>query len=384
MKIKKYTAPSMSGATKKIREELGNEAVILSSKVIYTGGFLGMFKTKKIEVIAAIDEEVSPVSSFAPRSTQKEEVVEQVTLPSPVQQIKEEQLLAEITNLKELLSEMKETKRVSSNTTYPHVLSKWNSFMQGQEVSSSFRLKCMERLLEKWYMHQSKASEEMVESWVKEVLYSQISHLDYGRISNDCKYINVVGPTGVGKTTTLAKIAAEATLKLHKKIAFITTDTYRIGAIEQLKTYATILNVPIEVCYTLEDFHKAINKFEEYDLVLIDTAGRNFTDEKYIEGLKEIIDFSKTETLLVLSLTSKYEDMRKITTQFQAVGINRLVFTKMDETSSYGSMLNIMDEYNLGVAYMTNGQNVPDDIVEGHPTAILKGLMERYNDERSS
>ena len=242
----------------------------------------------------------------------------------------------------------------------------------------------MEKLLEKWYVHQSKASDEMVEGWMKEILYNEISHLDYGKISNECKYINVVGPTGVGKTTTLAKIAAEAMLKLQKRIAFITTDTYRIGAIEQLKTYASILNVPIEVCYTLEDFHQAIQQFEDYDLVLIDTAGRNFTDKTYIEGLKEIIDFSQTETLLVLSLTSKYEDMRKITSQFQAIGINRLVFTKMDETLSYGAMLNIMNEYNLGVAYMTNGQNVPDDIVEGNPTAILHVLMERYTNERSS
>jgi flagellar biosynthesis protein FlhF len=381
MKIKKYITISMSEATKKIKEELGSEAVILSSKTVYTGGFLGMFKTKKIEVIAAIDEEVSTEPSFAPRSMPKREVVEQVIPPIPVQALKEEQLLEEIASLKEILSEMKEPKRVS---TYPSPLSRWDSFMQEQEISAEFRAVCMEKMLEKWYMHQSKANDEMVESWLKEILYNEISELDYGRISNECKYINVVGPTGVGKTTTLAKIAAEAMLKLHKKIAFITTDTYRIGAIEQLKTYASILDVPIEVCYTLEDFHQAIDQFNEYDLVLIDTAGRNFTDEKYIEGLKKIIDFSKTETLLVLSLTSKYEDMRKITAQFQTIGINRLVFTKMDETSSYGAILNIMDEYKLGVAYMTNGQNVPDDIVEGNPTTILHALMERYTDERSS
>lgn len=376
-------APSIGEATKKIKEELGSDAVILSSKVIYVGGFLGMFKTKKMEVIAAIDEEVH-ATSFVPRSTIKREVVEPVTPPLPVSSIKEEQLLAEITDLKELLSEMKETKEVNRNTSYPLPLAKWDTFMQEQEISSSFRSICMEKLLEKWYVHQSKASDEMVEGWMKEILYNEISHLDYGKISNECKYINVVGPTGVGKTTTLAKIAAEAMLKLQKRIAFITTDTYRIGAIEQLKTYASILNVPIEVCYTLEDFHQAIQQFEDYDLVLIDTAGRNFTDKTYIEGLKEIIDFSQTETLLVLSLTSKYEDMRKITSQFQAIGINRLVFTKMDETLSYGAMLNIMNEYNLGVAYMTNGQNVPDDIVEGNPTAILHVLMERYTNERSS
>ena len=101
------------------------------------------------------------------------------------------------------------------------------------------------------------------------------------------KYINIVGPTGVGKTTTLAKVAAETMLNQRKKVAFITTDTYRIAAIDQLKTYAKILNIPIEVAYNLEDFKRAADRFSHYDIVFIDTAGRNFRNEQYVKDLEK-------------------------------------------------------------------------------------------------
>ncbi|WP_377897040.1 hypothetical protein [Gottfriedia sp. OAE603] len=143
---------------------------------------------------------------------------------------------------------------------------------------------------------------------------------------------------------------------------------------DQLKTYATILGVPIEVCYNLEDFKNAKDKFEQYDLVLIDTSGRNFRDEKYVTELKEIIDFNELETYLVLALTSKYKDMKKIYEQFHSVPINKVIFSKVDETESYGSMLNFMVEKQVGVAYLTNGQNVPDDIMEGSPNKIYSIL----------
>jgi flagellar biosynthesis protein FlhF len=212
-----------------------------------------------------------------------------------------------------------------------------------------------------------------------------MSPFSFGPINFSKKYINVVGPTGVGKTTTLAKIAAQAVLKYGKKVAFITTDTYRIAAIDQLKTYAKILNVPLEVTYTIDDFVKAKERFSHFDLILIDTAGRNFRNKQYVEDLKSVIGFDEDlETILVLALTSKYSDMLDIFEQFSSIKINKLIFTKVDETSKYGTIVNLILKNKIGVAYLTNGQNVPDDIFEASPESIANTVFGVKEHERSS
>ncbi len=124
-------------------------------------------------------------------------------------------------------------------------------------------------------------------------LEKHLNDLQFDGIDYDRQIIQFVGPTGVGKTTTLAKIAAQSILQHEKKIAFITADTYRIAAIEQLKTYARILDVPLEVAYSIEDYKNALDKFQDYDIIFVDTAGRNFRDERYVHELKEVISFEK-------------------------------------------------------------------------------------------
>ncbi|RKJ07476.1 flagellar biosynthesis protein FlhF, partial [Butyricicoccus sp. 1XD8-22] len=179
------------------------------------------------------------------------------------------------------------------------------------------------------------------------------------------KYINVFGPTGVGKTTTIAKMAARSVLEKKKRIGFITTDTYRIAAIEQLKIYANLLQAPIEIVYNAQDYERAVQKMENVDLVFIDTAGRNYKEGKYVSDIKELIDFrDMSESFLVLSLTSKEKDMEIIIEQFNDVPIEKFIFTKIDETNSIGTIFNLMIKYNKGLAYYTDGQEVPEDIQE--------------------
>ncbi len=193
------------------------------------------------------------------------------------------------------------------------------------------------------------------------------------------KYIHLIGPTGVGKTTTIAKVAASL-VQSGKRIAFMTTDTYRIGAVEQLKTYADILQVPLEVCYTKDDYLRAIERFANYDHVLIDTAGRNYRDEKYIEELTNLIEFQNgMETFLVFSLTSKEEDLEAIYDQFSHINVDRFIFTKLDETSRFGALINMPLKYKKGIAFITTGQEVPDDIQLGDSAWILNQLLgDRY------
>jgi len=388
MRVKKIIAPTMAEAMKKVTEELGHDAVILNSRVIHEGGVFGFFAKKKIELIAALDQ-----NQAAPKSTiQKEQSKtvsfesqiddlvplikeEEIVIPKkekPKEDLEHENLLKEMKQLKSMITKM--SNEQSGEESLHPLVEELKTKLLDQDILEELTEEIILEIKPRMALLSNQVSREQINEWLKSSIMTKMQDLEFGHKHDDIRYVNVVGPTGVGKTTTLAKIAAEAVLKYRKKVAFITTDTYRIAAIDQLKTYATILGVPIEVCYNLEDFKNAKDKFEQYDLVLIDTSGRNFRDEKYVTELKKIIDFNELETYLVLSLTSKYKDMKKIYEQFHSIPINKVIFSKVDETESYGSMLNFMVEKQVGVAYLTNGQNVPDDIMEGSPNKIYSIL----------
>jgi len=368
----------MPEVMKLVRSELGNDAIILNSRVIQTGGFLGLFKKRGIEVVAALDSPATQMVNSINKENQyqdnestpliRETMKEQKRIPDNDQKV----LIGMQEELDELKTLIKSTSfnhnhvndEKSDGISLPSTILKVKQMLVKQELSNLVIDELINRLMEEWYKQGRNLSYEEVVQFAKKSLIEQINGIPFGGITFNKKYINVVGPTGVGKTTTLAKIASLYILNYKKKIAFITTDTYRIGAIEQLKTYANILNVPVEVCYNSEDFQLATQKYASYDLVFIDTAGRNFRNAKYVEDLKNMIDFNQDiETYLVLSLTSKQIDIEEIIKQFSEIHIDKFIFTKADETATYGSMYNIIHRENKGIAYITNGQDVPDDLV---------------------
>ncbi|WP_282137988.1 flagellar biosynthesis protein FlhF [Rossellomorea aquimaris] len=384
MKVKKYAAPSMNEAMKKVRSELGDDAVILNSKVAYTGGFIGLFKKKMIEVIAAIDPEVE---SEKVEMSRMKATYAPIAPPSPSEkkyEVPNKLVESELKELKQMISTFKSKNQFEK---FPEDVQEILLFLKNHDISDTtlFRLgDYLEERIKSGFLPGNNRN-EWAKQEVQHFLEGLLQGIALGGMSYKKKYINVIGPTGVGKTTTLAKMAAEAVIEKRMKIAFITTDTYRIAAIEQLKTYAGLLNVPVEVVYKIEDFKKAIDKFQDYDHVFIDTAGRNFREKKYVEDLRGIIDFDHhMETFLVLSLTSKERDMKEIISQFSSIGIDRFIFTKLDETSSYGSMINMMTEVKIGTSYVTIGQDVPEDITEVNVEEISHLLMKGFRYERSS
>lgn len=389
MKVKKYNAPTMTDVMEKIRAELGNDAVILNSKVLYTGGFLGFFKKKSIEVIAAVDPEVKRTrlpkvkekqrKVMPPQPLEMKPSIEATNMTSKqVSPFVQAEVLEEITEIKKIVKSLNTATK--SNTFHEHI-QKIIELATYHELDPETIDDLVFVLTEE--MNKETLSYEQCYELTKAFLLSRLSMKASPPFQK--KYINVVGPTGVGKTTTLAKLAAETAMKYGKKVAFITTDTYRIAAIEQLKTYATILNIPIEVAYNLEDFQKATNRFSHYDLVFIDTAGRNFRNQEYVKELNNIIHFDhEMETYLVLSLTSKQRDMEAIFKQFSLIPITHFIFTKMDETSSLGAIFNMMKKYHVNTAYVTNGQNVPDDILKATPTVIVQSILGDIDNGRSS
>ncbi len=194
------------------------------------------------------------------------------------------------------------------------------------------------------------------------------------------KVITMIGPTGVGKTTTVAKLAARYTLMEQAQVGLITIDTYRIAAVEQLKTYGDILSLPVEVVMTPQELKQAIDKLSDKDIIIIDTAGRSHKNQMQMTELKSFIDTLQPDmTHLVLSMGTKYKDLQKIISCYDHIYYNSLIMTKTDETDSLGNLINLLWDYRIGCSYLTIGQNVPDDLEEFSLNKFLDRMMgDRY------
>ncbi len=369
MKVKKYIAPSMPEALDKVRAEFGTDAVILSSKVVYTGGFLGMFKKRNIEVVAAVEPQPQPAKPVKPRYDTpiiEKELTKQV---SPQLDKQQQIVLEELRSIRKWMEQASE----QTDHQFPAAFQSVKDHLINQEVDEDV---IDEIILANLEQDQELTYHEALQK-IKKYLESFFSKYQCGNVQFKQKFIHLVGPTGVGKTTTIAKLAAKSMIQDGKRVALITTDTYRIAAIEQLKTYSNILDIPLEIAYTMEDYQKARLKFQEYDLVFVDTAGRNFRDPKYVAELGKIVDLEHDiETYLVLSATTKAKDLMMLFDQFKAIPLSKLIITKTDETSTYGALLNLIKKNGIGIAYLTHGQNVPDDIRLATPSLLAKLLTE--------
>ena len=196
---------------------------------------------------------------------------------------------------------------------------------------------------------------------------------------NGPKTVFFVGPTGVGKTTTIAKIASKYSVELKKKVALLTADTYRIAAAEQLRTYANILEVPFRIIYTLEEMESALRDFKNFDYVFVDTAGHSHQNEEqknvmgsFIHSVDGIVE---KEVYLVVSATTKYRDLMSIADAYSTITDYKLIFTKLDETTALGNLLNLKLYTGADLSYITCGQNVPDDLEVFSPQSTVKQLL---------
>lgn len=198
------------------------------------------------------------------------------------------------------------------------------------------------------------------------------------------KRVLFAGPTGVGKTTTIAKIAAAQSLWENKKVVLITADTYRIAAVEQLRTYAKILGIPLEIAAEPGDISNFImKKHKDADLVLLDTAGRSHYEGNRMEELKALYDaFSPDSVHLVIAANIKYRDMLNVIDRMGVVPLSALIFTKLDETATYGTILNVLRDFNLPISFFTMGQNVPNDIEVAKGERLVSFLFERRANEK--
>lgn len=343
MKVKKYEARDFQEAFMKIKADLGNDAIILHATKSYKGGFLGLFRKECVEVLATNDVNVTEISS--------------------------NRIIPEMQERFRILQE--EIKEIKG---FIHRLATRSSIEIPAEIPEQFKLhylKLLENEVEKKLAIQlinSLKEEHKSEGDVENLLLEKIS-LIFGpahpiKLTSDkCKVEMIIGPTGSGKTTTIAKLASYFKLIEKKKVALFTIDTYRIGAIEQLRIYAELIEVPLEVIFTPAEFKQAIEKYKDYDLILVDTAGRSQKNTLHMYELKDFINAGEEiEVHLVLSATTKYKDLLDIYEKFSLVPIHNFIFSKMDETTNFGGIFSLKAEKNVRISYITTGQNVPDDI----------------------
>lgn len=402
MIIKKYRVNNMNEALTRIRYELGKDAVIVSQRKIRKGGLLGFFAKKILEVTAAVDKNKNENSNNMQESI---DAIKRLMNDKLGEKTIGDKSFTGLENknqdriqMKEKIEERVEEKVKSNRVIYDENLINRNNEKVVEEVQQMKSMlnemmsmsntgnlgkgkaqlkleKCDldEKIVKRIVDKVNKIEEDKTEDQkVREVVEDMIKVVP-SKLEN---VVVLVGPTGVGKTTTIAKIAGRLALLEKKKVGLITIDTYRIGAVEQLKTYADIMNLPFRVVLTIKDMEAAIESMEDCDVILIDTTGRSSKNTMQISELRAFVDKVNTDNVyLVISCTTKNKDIEVIVNGYKLLKYNSIIVTKLDETSTYGSILNILECADKPISFVTTGQNVPDDIKMMNPKELTNLIL---------
>lgn len=439
MIVKKFQAPTEMEAIIKAREELGSTAVVLNIKSIKQRGLARLFKKDAVEVTAALEEKdiVDGINKNKPVFDNNAASGQEA---KPERMINQSMVSGGTSSTINLIAD--DNTAVSSASAIEQKLDSLHNLLQnqgnlnsdmsssgsqGKTVAASAYTKRMSDIKEdisgaagenKQVKERENANYKFLQLIYKKLIdnevYSRFADEIIGEIENSlkkesnldsilaavyqkiilklgkpktiemgdkAKVIFFIGPTGVGKTTTIAKIASSFKIEKEARVAFITADTYRIAAVEQLNTYASIIDCPVSVVYSVEDMNKSLSEYKDYDLILVDTAGRSHKATEQMDELKAFIeevaqraDEFDFECYLTLSLTTKYKDLKSIADKYDDVDW-AVIFTKLDETCSVGNILNIRMLTDRPLSYTTSGQNVPDDIEVINEQGIARQLL---------
>ncbi len=378
MQIKRYDALNINEAMQKIKADMGQDAIVISSRRL----------KDRIEVVAARDNNYEILKKSEVEKCEKEESDTFSMIRSDVNELKsfimdfkkEGGIYSELTEIKETMSLLFDVLGIQNNGRISSSLSKVYYHLISVGVSKQRACALIEAL-----KNDSRAEDpenyhytlSAVENMIKESIAS--SYRNMGGNTGKKRISIFVGPTGDGKTTTMAKLAARY---LFLNVGIITMDTYRIGAVEQLKRYADIMDVPMEVASEKKELERALNKFADKDIILIDTPGKSRGDEGYLLKLKEYFTMGlPLETNLVLSMTSSQESMMDAVARFGVVNYNNIIFTKLDDSKKFGSIYNVIDHVDKPVFYVANGQNVPHDLNKMDPAKLARLIVGRGSNE---
>lgn len=419
MIIKRFQAKTEEAALELARKELGSGMVVMNVKKVKKKGLFSIFKPQQVEVTVALEEEekqnfreaVAKVSEIARQSeaagnsqstkTEPAQGAKQVNAETKLQPDKAKQpekkvqtedsrqesvIEEKLSTLQNLLEKQigstqeeekkseGEEKKEDSNVAFFHLLYK---MLLDNEIEETYANQLVEEL-------DGSVKPDMPIDYLLSVVYQKMV-LKFGQTKTiqsaekGPKLVYFIGPTGVGKTTTIAKIASRLSVVEKKKIVLLTADTYRIAAAEQLRTYANILDVPFRIIYTPQEIRSAIEDYAAYDYIFVDTSGHSQknTDQRddTVALLRAADGQAEKEVYLVVSATTKYRDLLNIADTYQKLTDFRLVFTKLDETQCQGNLFNLRLHTDAPMSYVTCGQNVPDDIGEFDAQKTVKLLL---------
>ena len=374
----------------KVKLELGREAVILHTRRFKTGGMLGLFGNERVEVMAAVDDAlletpavkavvtpaIPPVAAAMPLQ-QSQESVAPVSVPLTPVKAAEPEWKQELAEMRSLLERALHESKQGADAIASAAVEKLLQADVLQPVAES--LVRQDPVLYQW---KGTLTEPAFTERLERLVEQGLGKVSGVALNGSAPHVvALLGPTGVGKTTTIAKLAAYFSLQKGMRVSLITADTYRISAVEQLKTYAEIMGLQLEIVYAPQELAKALAKCKGSQLVLLDTAGRSPKNQEQLEELQLLLSqVPQAEKHLVLSLTTCNRDALEIAKRFSVCAPDKVLFTKLDEASRCGVILNVLQQFPMKLSYVTNGQNVPDDLQIVSPAWLAKELL-RGDDE---
>jgi len=394
--IKKFQANTETDAIMLAKEELGKDAIVMNIKTISPKGIYRLFRKPLVEITAAIDD-TSTYKNDKTAQVKKQKFpdiiydasqVETVTKQSDLQTSKmygtrETSAIEEkLNNLQSLLEKQmleneennkEDNSPLNKNLTCIQLI--YNQLVRN-EVDEKYANQIISEI--EGTLKRDASMDNILSSMYQKIVLKLGQPKTINIEQDRPKFIFFIGPTGVGKTTTIAKIASKFKIEKKAKVAFITADTYRIAAVEQLRTYANILGIPLKVVYNVDELENSKEEFADYDIIFVDTAGRSHKNENQRQDIERLVDTiaeNEREIYLVLSATTKYRDLVSITEAYSEIANYNLIFTKLDETNCVGNIFNIKMLTNAPLSYATFGQNVPDDIDQIDPQSIAKQLL---------
>jgi flagellar biosynthesis protein FlhF len=390
MEVKTYRAKSLQEALQLVRRDLGPEAAVLHTREV-SGGLLGLIGGRQVEVMASVDVDVP--SRFAAPARMPDDSSQRNTenqagwrndsqeTSSPAHCIDYRAKFREDLKdqLDDLHSMVEELCHRSENSTRHELAEPFTSLLAelvDADVPGEDARELIERLRTR-VEPEDLDDLPLLKTRLARLLEDEIPCSGPIRVwSGSRRLVALVGPTGVGKTTTIAKLAAHFHLREKRRVGLITVDTYRIAAVDQLRTYADIIDLPMEVVATPREMRTALAKLSELELVLLDTAGRSPSDDLKIQELRALLaEAHADEVHLVLSSVASPSSIRNAAEQFAAVGVTGLMLTKLDEATGIGSLLPMLRAGKTPLSYVTTGQNVPDDIAPANARQLARRML---------
>jgi len=404
MNSKTYQASTMSEALAEVKHELGRDAVILHTRSFRKGGVLGLFGGHPVwEVTAAPNVNVLPrplEGTYAPVAvdgqTPHDETCDMDTdlfeggyadpeaaaadlavEAPPAEPARAEAITEQLCDIRQMLNSLMVSRIGEDGPKLPAALHELHNRLCEEEVAEKTATDLITEL-RMGLTGEELADHELARVRLAELIAERIHRAPEPAPPqrSTARVVALVGPTGVGKTTTVAKLAANMKLKKNLRVGLVTIDTYRIAAVDQLKTYAEIIELPLHTVLTPQEMHQAIYAMRGMDIVLIDTVGRSQNDRLRLNQLRSFLTAADADEIhLVVAATANRRCASKVLTQFCPLGANRIIVTKLDEAEAYGMVLNVAEACRLPLSYVSAGQEVPDDIDRADPHELASLIV---------